>query len=245
MRTSIRYFAPLCAVLLSGIIYLAIRPLHAQSGCTPPPDGVVGWYPGDENADDIQGGNHGELQGSATFAPGMVEQAFSLNGTSAYVQAPAISAQDPTTAGSMDAWVMFNQLPSGAGHTMEIIGKGGFCRDFDLQADTDNRFRFYIQCGGRAESTTVIETGVWYHVAGTWDQTGLRIYVNGQLENTNPVQNLTREQSGQPLQIGNQPYFGPRLFNGLIDEVELFNRALSPAEIQAIVDAGSAGKCKP
>ncbi len=109
---------------------------------------------------------------------------------------------------------MFNQLPS-ASHTMEIIGKGGNNSDFDLQADTDNRFRFYVAGGNQVASTTVIQAGVWYHVAGSWDATGgLRIYVNGMLESTNNVQNLTRGPSNNPLQIGNQPGFGPRLFSG-------------------------------
>ena len=206
---------------------------------------MVGWYPGDGNANDISStANNGTLQGGATFAPGMVAQAFSLNGSDAYVQAPANAAQDPTMAGSQDAWVFFNQLPSAAGHIMEIIGKGANGTDFDLQAETDNKFHFYIAAGNSVTSTTVIQTGVWYHVAGTWDATGLRMYVNGVLENTNGVQNLTRGQSGNPLQIGNQPTFGPRLFNGLIDEAEIFNRALTAAEVQAIYNAGSAGKCK-
>src|SRR4029077_7996286 len=92
--------------------------------CTPPPSRMVAWYPGAGNANDIQNGNNGTLQGGATFAPGKVGQAFSLNGTDAFMQAPNTSANDPTTAGSQDAWVYFNQLPSAAGHIMEIIGKG-------------------------------------------------------------------------------------------------------------------------
>src|SRR5207248_6624620 len=83
------------------------------------------------------------------------------------------------------------------------------------------------------------------HVAASWDTTGLRMYVNGVLENTNPVQGLVRGQSNQPLMIGNQPFFGPRLFNGLIDEAQMYNRALSTAEIQTIFNADSAGLCKP
>ncbi len=206
---------------------------------------MVSWWPGDGNTNDISStANNGTLQGGAIFAPGMVAQAFSLNGSDAYVQAPANAAQDPTMAGSQDAWVFFNQLPSAAGHIMEIIGKGAGGTDFDLQAETDNKFHFYIAAGNSVTSTTVIQIGVWYHVAGTWDATGLRIYVNGVLENTNGVQNLTRGQSGNPLQIGNQPTFGPRLFNGLIDEAEIFNRALTAAEVQGIYNAGSAGKCK-
>ena len=140
---------------------------------------------------------------------------------------------------------MFNQLPSAAGHVMEIIGKGGGGTDFDLQAETDNKFRFYIGNGNNVASTTVVQTGGWYHVAGTWDATGLQMYVNGVLENTNGIQNLTRGLSGTPLMIGNQPFFGPRLFNGLIDEAEIFSRALTGAEVAAIFNAGSAGKCKP
>jgi hypothetical protein len=219
---------------------------YAPAACITPPPNMVGWYPGDGNADDISvTGNNGTLEGGATFASGMVYLAFSLNGTDAYVQAAADAAQDPTTAGSQDAWVYFNQLPSAAGHIMEIIGKGGGGSDFDLQADPDDRFRFYIAAGNSATSTTVIQPGVWYHVAGTWNSTsGINIYVNGVLEQSVPAQ-ITRAQSGQPLMIGNQPTFGPRLFNGLIDEAEIFDRDLTAIEVQAIYNAGSAGKCRP
>jgi hypothetical protein len=222
--------------------------------CTPPPAGMQTWWPGDGNTNDIQGPTfeNGTLFGGATYAPGKVGQAFSLNGTNAYVRVTNSAVFDPTTAGSQDAWVKFNQLPSDAGHNMGIIGQGSFGRDFDLWALTDNKFGFYIAAGGDASglfatSTTVIQTGVWYHVAGTWDSTGIRIYVNGVLENANTnanALNITRTPSGQPLEIGNQAFFGPVLFNGLIDEVEVFNRALSAAEIAALADAGSAGKCK-
>jgi hypothetical protein len=220
-------------------------PAPSLQTCVTPPSGMVAWYPGDGNTDDIQNGNKGTLEGGATFAPGMVGQAFSLNGTDAFVQAPSSAATDPTTAGSQDAWVMFNQLPSAAGHIMEIIGKGGFGTDFDLQAETDNRFHFYIAANTSVASNTVIQTGVWYHVAGAWDSIiGLQMYVNGALENTNPTL-LTRSQSGQPLEIGNQPFFAGRFFDGLIDEVEVFGRALSASEVLGIFNAGSAGKCKP
>ena len=70
----------------------------------------------------------------------------------------------------------------------------------------------------------------------------MRIYVNGQLENTNGINH--RNQSGQPFTIGADPVFGPRFFNGLIDEAQVFDRALTASEIQAIFNAGIAGKCK-
>ena len=128
--------------------------------CTPPPSGMVGWYPGDGNAVDIQSGNNGSLQGGATFAPGKVGQAFSLNGSSAYVQAPAIAAQDPTEAGSLDAWVYLNQT----GQDMSIIVKGGGGTDFNLQVfNRDGLDRFYFQVGpggsSSLPSTTIVQAG--------------------------------------------------------------------------------------
>lgn len=239
-----RFIALRLGALALLMSHTTVTAALAIATCVAPPAGMVGWWPGDGSANDIVGGDNGTLHGGATYAAGEVGEAFSLNGTDAFVQAPDAPDLDPTSAGSQDAWVNFSQLPSVAVHIMEIIGKGGFGTDFDLQAETDNRFHFYIAAGTEVSSTTVIQTGVWYHVVGTWDaKAGLKMYVNGVLEDTNSTL-LTRSASSEPLMIGNQPAFGPRLFNGLIDEVQVFGRALTAAEVEAIFDAGSAGQCK-
>ena len=229
----------------SASAQLAGTPTVAQvSYCVAPASGLVGWWAGDNNPNDIQGGHNGSLQGGATYAAGAFSQAFSLNGTDAFVQVSDSAAFDPTTAGSQEAWVYFNQLPSEAAHIMEIIGKGSSGTDFDLQADPDNRFRFYIAAGTQVASTTIIQNGVWYHVVGTWDSTiGLKLYVNGVLEGENPTL-LTRSQSGQHLEIGHQPFFQGRFFNGRIDEARVYNRALTTQEVQSIYNSGSGGICK-
>ena len=208
------------------------------------PANIAAWYPGDGNANDLQAANNGTLQGGATYAAGKVGQAFSLNGTNAFVLIPNSAANDPTTAGSIEAWVKFNQTPSAVNRIMEVIGKGSTGTDFDLQAEPDNRFRFYIGGGNFVSSNTVIEANVWYHVAGTWDSTvGLKMYVNGVLENTNNTL-TTRGQSGQPLKIGSLANSGSRLFSGLIDEPGIYNRMLTTVEINSIYNAQSGGKFK-
>src|SRR5205085_1655519 len=68
-----------------GATFLA--PILAQV-CTPPPAGMVSWWPGDGHARDIQGSNNGRLLGGTTFAPGVVGQAFSFDGMGAYVEVP-------------------------------------------------------------------------------------------------------------------------------------------------------------
>ena len=91
--------------------------------------------------------------------------------------------------------------------------------------------------------------GQFSHLVGTWDGTTLRLYVNG-VFNAQSAPGASPVDSGCPFFIGgfyavndgSCNYVG-QFFNGLIDEVSYFNRALSGAEIQSIYNAGSAGKC--
>jgi len=220
---------------------LAVYPLVADAAggpCAAPTSGMVARYPADGNADDAAGGNDGTLEHGATFGEGRIGQAFRLDGADDRVSAPPTAAIDPTSAGSMAAWVKPNQLPSVAAHVMEIIGKGSAGADFDLQVDGDDTVGFYIAAGTRVATTTKLTTGRWYHIAATWDSTsGLDIYVDGVHENTNPGL-VARSASGQPLLIGDQPYFGPRYFNGSIDEVQIFDRALSADEVARLACSG-------
>jgi hypothetical protein len=81
----------------------------SQTGCVPAPSGMVSWWPGDGDADDIVGGNNGTLQNGATFAPGKVGQAFSFDGANAVVQVANNPAWNfGTSEFTIDAWVNFN-----------------------------------------------------------------------------------------------------------------------------------------
>lgn len=232
------------AALLAALVFpSAVACAGEVSQCTLPTDGLVAWYSGDgSTADSTAAANNGTYHGGASYSvAAKVGFAFALNGSTDYVSAPSTAAIDPTSAGSEAAWVKFDTLPSVAGHIMEIIGKGGSGTDFDLQAETDNKFRFFIAGGNKVSSTTTIQAGVYYHVVGTWDSTGdIRLYVNGNLEDVNPVQ-ISRSASGQELEIGNQPYFGPRLFAGNIDEARIYDRALGEEEVAAHVCTGFCG----
>jgi hypothetical protein len=92
---------------------------------------------------------------------------------------------------------------------------------------------------------TTPETNTWYHLSGTYDGSQLKIYLNGSLEGITQVAGAMGV-SASDLNIGRDPSNAEGSYwNGLIDEVEIFNRALSPSEIQAIYNAGGAGKVKP
>ncbi|MET0752067.1 MAG: LamG-like jellyroll fold domain-containing protein [Pyrinomonadaceae bacterium] len=216
------------------------------------PSNIAAWYLGDGNTNDLQAANTATLQGGATYAPGKVGQAFSLNGTNAYVTAPSTPGNEPTGAGtgaSMEAWVYLNQLPSAAGRQFYIMSKNGAnpVEGFDIHIDSDNGFK-YIWAGTYAAfNNTSLQVGQWYHLVLTFSATspnmGTRTYINGVLTGIGNV--FTPRTSGNaPLTIGRDTQTVNTLFNGLIDEPAIYNRTLSEAEIRDQYYAGSLGKYK-
>ncbi len=227
--------------------------------------GLVSWWPGDGNTDDIANASHGMLEGGATFAAGQVGHAFLLDGIDDSVDLGNasnlhVSAGDFT----VNAWVLFNALSHPPGENlgapqgdMSIVDKmstSGVNEDgWRLIKQDDNRFYFCLgggeqgnQCGWPAYtvfSTTQAVTSAWYHVAVVKNSSSFAIYVNGVLEDEwSPVPSFTDTNSAN-LRIGSYPLEGAHL-NGLVDEVRIYNRALSGDEIQAIFEAGCAGMCK-
>ncbi len=108
-----------------------------------------------------------------------------------------------------------------------------------LQGVTASRFQFYISTTssnaiGSGDSTTVISAGVWYHVVGTYDGSTVRLFVNGLLENsTSHSGNLSA--STQNNLIGKS---GDALFAGQLDDVTIFNTALTANEVREIYRLG-------
>lgn len=248
-------------ILVSVFAILAIHRAAAQV-CTAPPVGMIAWYPGDGNANDIAGTHHGTLKNGATFAPGMVAQAFSLDGVDDYVEAPD-SVDFTTTSLTLDAWVkpVSNTQPAIIVSKYDSSGPG---KSWILSVkDYDGSLRFAVYgppAGGRAIDTPggpVLLSGQWNHIAATFDfdTQAMAIYVNGVQTPTVPTpgfyNTLTSiNDSTTPVRIGVAVFSSAssaefaNYFNGLVDEVEIFGRALAASEIQAIYNAGSAGKCK-
>jgi hypothetical protein len=122
----------------------------------------------------------------------------------------------------------------------------------DLSLAGNVALRCNTATNGPAVLLTPIELSQWQHIAGTLDGTtgDMKLYLNGVLATqTNAalrplVQFISRLQTG--VAIGNQGSVYLNLAsNGLADEISLYGRALSQSEVQAIYNAGAAGKCLP
>jgi hypothetical protein len=233
------------------ILFLSVFIVFASSAaliygrtCVQQPSGTVAWWRAEKTASDQRQKCPGQLVNHTAFVDGMVGQAFSFDGVDDYVRVASMPMLDLVDAGSMEVWVKIDRLPSQAGHIMTLMGKGDGGRDLDLQINTDDRFYFYIAAGTRVYSQPITELHVFKHVVATWDKTGMRIYVDGQLEGENPVV-IARAPNGQPLQLGESPYFRGRFFEGVIDEATLYSRRLTISEISKLYLAGrdGGGKC--
>jgi hypothetical protein len=215
-------------------------------GCVQPAPGLVSWWRGEGDANDSGDSNNGVLQGGTTFAAGEVGQAFSFNGTSAFVQVADAPNLRFTNAMSIEAWI-FSSVPAGQYAAILTKWDGGLNqRSYLLAIQPSGQVALGVSGDGSASdlgnvfSLGPIPTNQWTHVCGVYDGASLGLYVNGILQST-----LSWTQGifpgTVPLTIGSA--LSGAFFKGLIDEPSVYNRALTASEIAAIYNAGSAGKC--
>jgi len=222
----------------------------SAQGCAQPPLGLVSWWPGDGSALDIKDGNHGALVNGATFGLGLVVDSFRFDGTDDYVSIPFSSSLQfvGTRSLTISAWI---NTPNPAS-VMLIAGEPGGPQIHTL-ANGGLRFAWVLSGSLRGVDTpgSVVPANAWTHVAGVYDAGSQQgsVFVNG-VRVVDPATgtNFGPALSSQPFQIGafgppsSVPLSGP--FDGLIDEVDVHERALSECQIGGVFLAGSSGKCK-
>ncbi|MDA2913826.1 LamG domain-containing protein [Acidobacteriia bacterium AH_259_A11_L15] len=237
--------------LLCGVLFLVLVSAASAQVCVAPPSGLVSWWPGDGDANDIVGANNGTLQGGATFAIGNVGQAFNLDGIDDHVLIGNPSNLKITGTLTLDSWINTQDLAEG--QLAAIVTKWGQSTSLDSYGLWLWKLEGVINLASAIGVAGVpdfghvggnIQPSTWSHVAMTYDSvTGVhKLYVNGE-EVASRVRSGGIFTSDVNVLIGREAG-APRPFPGFIDEVEIFNRVLEASEIRDIFNAGSAGKCK-
>ena len=218
-----------------------------------PISGLVGWWNFDEGsgtsaADSSGNGNTGTLTGTPLptwTTSGQANGALTLVKTSSqYVNVPDAASLQLVGSWTVSIWVNPTTVPA-SGNGVKVVTKDdasghsnyGVAIANNLNGCASLGWRIYFETasGGVSNSCylTTINPGTWYHVVGEWDSVAkdLLIYLNGVLVTTQNIPvNVPTSASGAPLELGNESGTSGYL-NGTIDDVRVYNRALSASEI--------------
>ncbi|MBA3575476.1 MAG: LamG domain-containing protein [Pseudonocardiales bacterium] len=233
-------------VVVVGLVAASLS--GTTNGVTAP--GLVAAYSFDEGAGnsvlDASGSGLTGVVNGATWSPqGKFGNALSFNGTNARVDITDAAPLHLTNGMTLETWVK----PAALANWREVILKerpNGL--SYALYAsDPSSKPNTYVSLGGAdrdATATTALPLNSWSHLAATYDGATLRLIVNGtQVASQAVTGNLTASTGA--LRIGGNSLWG-EWFSGLIDEVRIYNRALTAAEVttdmNAAVGAGVPGR---
>lgn len=225
-------------------------PPRAQATeCAAPPSGIIAWWDGDsingKTARNLRGRHDGAMS-NVQLEEGTVGRAFRFDGAGV-IQVPFSRDLVPGEQLTIEGWV--RPLGAQPGHARIIGVQTDYSTDsswvFGVGSSGGIYFgAFHANAQSYIDGSTAIHASTWTHIAGTWDGTMMRAYVNGVPERSVATFAGRLDGPSVPLRIGrgDTTKLG---FRGLVDELTLYGRALTRAELEAIVAAGPLGKCKP
>ena len=214
------------------------------SNVTSPPAGIVAGYAFDDgsgtSAADASGhGITGTLTNGPAWAAGRYGGAISLDGNDDYVDLGNPTALRLTGSMTVSAWINSSSFPADDASVVSKRGSIGFQLDTTLDGGP-RTVGFKLTSSTGADmiryGATALQTNTWYHVAGVYDAAAgtMTVYLNGQVDAGAQVGTITSTQQDSPenVRIGRRAN-GGYLFNGRVDDVRIYDRALSATEIQA------------
>jgi hypothetical protein len=223
-------------------VFLSTSKVYAQDLNS----GLVCYWKFDEGsgstASDSSGnGNNGVIY-NAAWVDGIYGKALYFNGIDSYVEVPSSSVLNNANftimawinmsayVGNTQVRIVSKQATQPNSYGLEIFGNG-------YAGSTGNQLTTHSGDGSvwvNLMSDTRLSIKTWYHVAATHEGTTSRLYINGTLDKEGTTTTQTTDNAA-PLTIGCEKQTGQApefFFNGVIDEVKVFNRTLSQQEIQ-------------
>jgi GH25 family lysozyme M1 (1,4-beta-N-acetylmuramidase) len=227
--------------------------------CSEAGSGLVSWWPGDGDASDIRGGNNGVFENGASLAAGEVGQAFSFDGIDdavGQIGTPSSYAFiQGTGVFTIAAWIKIDDPSALATYAitgnMTLAGGTGHIFRWD---NTDGLGQLNLFVGNGApmgaeiyatSADDAITTTGWHHVAAVGDGVHVTFWIDG-IGTVAPetYNGFSMDDSTESLTIGDCGLSLECPFSGQIDEVQIYNRALTGAEIRALYASSSKGTCQ-
>lgn len=193
-------------------------------------------------ADSSGNGNNGTLSGGATWRPteGMRAGALHFDGESGVVTVPDAATLDNTSAFTLTYWFRADAYPTDSAGLVSKRDSASSNNSYTTYLKADKKIYVDIQSADdRFASATAISTGVWYHVALVFEGSlaaaqRAKLWLNGILDVTAAESTASVANYPSHLRIGSTPSASPTWFNGMVDDVRFYRRALSTNEIMAL-----------
>ena len=193
--------------------------------------GLIAWYPFDQNTSDMSGnGYHGTSVNGPSLATGKFNQALLFDGIDDFFRIPTEVLLNRHDQGTISLW--FNSSKVDSRYLFSAHSPGRYYLDFNSQ-----NFKFAVGDPAESHSVSSLTTNQWYFVTLLWSSptNSAKFFINGQFQfeatnyqlHSNPAKVLLGSHNEE------HEYFG-----GLIDDVRVYDRALSATEVQALYQLG-------
>jgi type II secretory pathway pseudopilin PulG len=212
------------------------------------PTGLVGWWKlnetsGTTTADSSGNGNNGTLVNmnpATDWVTGQIGGALDCDGTNDYVNCGNGASLNITAQVTLAVWVKTRDCGNSAFNP--YVDKGD--HSYALRHNSSNNLSFAIHTNSTWYAADYAVTSAfnnsWHHVAGSYDGSNVKLYVDGVLRGTtNHVGSIDSTTYG--VNIGRCSEQTSRLYNGVIDDVRIYNRALSATEIAQLASGAVSG----
>ena len=226
-----------CKILVVLSVFLLVALLFTDSALSQDPELIARW-PMDENSGDlvrdVVGGHNGKFLGAGPkWAPARFESGLEFNGTvGAVVEIPRDPELQPADSMTLSAWIKVSDLYTGQrqnfvsyadSYVLFIEGNLGTIVE---QNQANNS---WFPCN----ADMVVAREEWYFMAMTFDSKDLSLYVNGELQKTVDAKAPEIPYKASPFWFGACPGRKNWWLQGSIDEVQLWNKAMTAAEIMS------------
>jgi hypothetical protein len=193
-------------------------------------------------SDSSGNGNDGTLVGNATWTAGKIcGGALDLDGNGDYVKTANTTTGLNFAPGSfsVSGWIKPRQVTGGYRTILEYDRDGNDKNRFGLWLSSEGKFHFRV---GRdtKNSNQILTSNQWYLLTATYDSISktMSLYIDGQFDSSGTHSNGFTSANVAKLTIGVRGTEDAEYFDGLVDDIRIYKRALSASEVRALADMG-------
>jgi hypothetical protein len=210
-----------------------------------PTNGLLGWWPFDGNANDESGnGNNGTVNGATltTDRFGNPNAAYDFDGNDDFIEIDNLESFDFSSAIGLSFWLYVDQFPASGGRVIlsKQLSSSTSAIGFAVTATASETLTFRLGNGSPTTYTAVVNNSisaqVWHHVVCDFQNGTIRVFIDSNETGSTIQQNALVGQASIPMLIGAPTWTASNAFNflGNIDDIGIWNRALTPCEIQEL-----------